>query len=117
MLAHLPHPLRKVPYRLEGRSVLKVMHYLVAVTDCLGVVQRNVEERLEVVFVSPGGHCRQDLIEIQVREEGRLFAPTGAASVFGPVKENAVENTHAASTASDPVEAISRFGASSGLHR
>src|SRR6266567_5634763 len=92
LLAHLPHVLCECLDRRQDRFPLKVAQDVMAVADSRCIVQRNVEELLELVFVPPGGHGLQDLIEIQVGEEGGFLALISADSIFGALEEDAVES-------------------------
>jgi hypothetical protein len=90
VLTHAAHLLGERPDGLEHLGLLQVAGYLMAVAHDRHVLQRGVEEGLEVVFLAARGHRRQHLIKMQVGEAGRLFRLVDVDAVW-PVKEDAVK--------------------------
>ena len=63
-----------------------------AVAHGRGLVQRRVEERLQLVLLPTGGHRPEHLIEIQVDEEVRLLQPVDAGRCLRLLEEDAVKS-------------------------
>ena len=86
MAAHRPHLLGEGTDVPEQRLVLKVPQYVVAIIDRLHTAQRGVEEGLQVVFFAAGRDGRDNLVQIQVREEVGRFPPIDNRAGLGFVK-------------------------------
>src|ERR1700733_2693231 len=71
MLAHLLHLTGKLPYGREHRRLLQVAQNVMAVLNCLELVQRSIEQRREVILLPPRGQRGDDLVQMQVCEEVR----------------------------------------------
>ncbi len=62
------------------------------VCDCPDAVQTSVEERGEVIFPATYRDCFDDLVKVQVSEEGRMVPlERSLRPVFGLLKKYAVE--------------------------
>jgi hypothetical protein len=91
VLAHLPHRLREPGDRLEHLALVKVAQNLMPVPDGVGIVQRRVEQRFQLVPLAPRGHRLQHLIEIQVGEVVWLLRPADARACPRLLEEDALE--------------------------
>ena len=91
VLAHPPERLGEPGDRLVHLGFLEVAQHLVAVAHGRGLVQRRVEERLQLVLLPTGGHRPKHLIEIQVDEEVRLLQSVDAGRSLRLLEEHAVK--------------------------
>ena len=89
MLAHPLHPARELADGVGQRLLLKIAQHVMAIANRLDVVQRTVEERRQLIFLSAREQREQDLVEMQITEEGRLLS--GRVDAVVAVKQDAVE--------------------------
>jgi hypothetical protein len=78
------------------------------IMHCLNIMQRSVEERLEVIFPPPGSHRLENLVEIQVGKKRWLFPLIDVDAVFGPVKEYAVESHRKSSPRGAAIQVVKK---------
>jgi hypothetical protein len=69
-LTHPRHPTPKFDDPLAHLIPLEVAHHELSVPNRVDVVQRLMEEALELEPVALGDHRRDDLIEVQIGEAG-----------------------------------------------
>ncbi len=83
------HTLRERFHLCDRYWHFQVLKDLMPVMDRIDLVQRKIEERLEIV-IRPGGRDGSHyLIEIQISEEGRCIGALCVQSIFTPGKEYA----------------------------
>jgi hypothetical protein len=92
VLPHLLGRLGERRDRLVHVGLLEVAQHLVAVAHGCGLMQRRVEERLELVLLPTGGHRPKHLIEIQIDEEVRLLQPLDSRCSLRLPEEDAVKS-------------------------
>ncbi|HTO65555.1 MAG TPA: hypothetical protein VMM15_30365 [Bradyrhizobium sp.] len=91
MLAHLPHLAGERANIAQERRIFEISKDLVTIGDAVKVVERRVEERLQIVFRLGGRGILDDLIKIQIAKEGRRFGRCFAPAVAHVREENAAE--------------------------
>ena len=95
MLAHLSHAVGKCADGGDDVVALELTQHVVAVADRLDRVQRPVEERGELVLLAAVGERGEDLVEVQITEEGGRPVGRGSVGARLAVKEDAGEGHHA----------------------
>lgn len=63
---HRSHSVNEIQDWLTGLVAFEISEYLVAVLDGGNLVQRNVEEPVDVIVGMFGGHRSDDFVEVQV---------------------------------------------------
>ena len=73
VLAHRTHPVGERADDREHRLPFQIGHNVMAIMDRLDVAERLIEERSEVILLVPRGQRSEDLVQVQVSEELRLW--------------------------------------------
>ena len=63
---HRSHPFNEIQDWLADLVALELSEYLVAVLDGGNIMQRNVEEPVDVIVGMSGGHRSDDFVEVQI---------------------------------------------------
>ena len=63
---HCSHTVDEIQYRLLCLITFEISEYLVAVLDGGNLMQRDVEESVDVIVAMSGGHRSDDFVEVQI---------------------------------------------------
>src|SRR5262249_44394347 len=71
MLPQFAKSLRKAPQRIGHRRPFEITQNLVPINNRIDIPQGGGEQRAQIVLVSAGGEGVDDLVEVEIGQDGR----------------------------------------------